>query len=1074
MRFGVLGPLEVRDPDGRDVRVGGPRVRALLTMLLLEAGRIVETGRIIDAQYAEHPPAGAANAVQAHVSRLRRALPPGLVEFHDVGYRLAVAPEAVDAHRFERLAREGRVLLDAGRHADAAAVLREALSLWRGPALPDLPHGGPYAARLEDLRLAATEDRIEAELALGAPGPVVAELRALVAAHPLRERLRGQLMRALHAAGRQAEALAEFGEARRLLAEELGAGPSPELSVVHLAILRAEQPRPPVRRRPAAQLTGFVGRQEELRRLAGPLREARLVTVLGPGGIGKTRLAVEAAARDPREACLADLAPVRDAVQVPLAVLGALGVRESGFQAAAEADPVRRLAAALAGQELLLVLDNCEHVVAAVAGLARDLLGACPGLSIIATSREPLGLTGEVLLPLAPLAAPPPGAGAQDAAAYPAVRLFQERAAAVRPGFAVTPENADAVAAICAALDGLPLAIELAAARLRQLGVREIAARLEEQGRFRLLSRGDRTAAARHRTLHAVVEWSWSLLGPAERALARRFSVFTGSASLEAVEAVCAPALGDPAYAGEHGAGEHGAGEHGAGEHGAGEHGAGEHGAGEHGAGEHRAGDVDDVLADLVDKSLVETDGERYRMLETIRLFCAARLEESGERDALLRAHARHYLELARRADPMLRRAGQLAWLARLSAEHDNLMAALRWAAREEPETAFRMVAALAAYWWLSGRRGQAGPVAAELLARAPRGLDGLEEEYAACVLHAVPRPAPEHWARAEHIMRTLDRELRHPFGAALWGMLNGVGASRETSGSVLGHGDPWNLALVRLGDGLLALLGGRPAEGEHELREVLAVFEELGERWGTAQCLDGLAGAAAGRGEWARARELWARALELMEQLGAPEECADLLCHRAAGLVRQGDLDAAERDHLEARRRYARAGRPAAPLAELGLGEIARLRGELPRARERLTAALEAAEPGGFPAVTVRAAALTALGRLAEAEGDAEAAAAWHGEAVAAALTSPMAVDEAAAAEGAAGAALLTGSPHRAALLLGAAVALRGTAVAGDPDVARVAAAVTECLGPEAFAEAYAQGAGLSAAQARELLAGR
>ncbi|GGQ04229.1 BTAD domain-containing putative transcriptional regulator [Streptosporangium pseudovulgare] len=1076
MQFGVLGPLEVRSAAGEEIPVGGPRPRALLVMLLLNAGRVVGVTELIDGQYGDDPPAGAANALQAQVSRLRRNLPAGVVEFHGAGYRLAVDPGDVDVHRFERLAREGRRLLAAGHHEAAAGTLREALGLWRGPALADLPPGSfrrAREARLEELRLVAAEDLVEAELALP-EGTSVAELRRLADVHPLRERLRGQLMRALHAAGRQAEALEVFEETRRTLAEELGADPSPELAAVHLAVLRAAEPAPPPRRRLAAQLTSFVGRERELERI-GALRDSRLVTITGPGGTGKTRLAIEAAGRDRREACFVDLTSAADDDQVPRAVLGALGLRETGFQSLRTADPADRLVAALADRESLLVLDNCEHVIAGTAVLARGLLAECPGLRVLATSREPLGITGETLVPLAPLPTPPPDLPPRDAAAYPAVRLFADRAAAVRPGFEVGPDNAAAVVRICAALDGLPLAIELAAARLRSFTAEEIAGRLAEHGRFRLLSRGDRTAAARHRTLRAVVEWSWDLLTPDERALARRFAVFTGGASLEAVEEVC----GVDAAAG--------------------------------------------LLADLVDRSLVEADGDRYRMLNTILLFCAEKLAESGEGERLRAAHARHFLGLAERAGPHLLRAGQLRWLERLSAEHGNLMAALRWAVRGDRGTAMRLVAALAIYWWLSGRRAQAGEAAAELLDAAGGPPKGLEEEYVVCVAHAVPRAPAGHWERAGEIMRSLDRPTRHPFTVALWGMLAGPSGPIGPEAERLLGSDPWNRALGRLSRALLAVFGGEIARGEREFAEALTEFRDLGERWGTAQALDGLALIAGLRGEWARAREPWGEALRLMEELGALEESADLLAHRAEALVRQGDPAAAVADYRRAGELARKAGWPDAPAeVHLGLGRIAWHRGDLVEARRLFGAALRAAEDGPLAAGT-RTRALTALGRLAGAEGDPAGARLRHRRALAAARGTPLTSDLAAAAEGWAGAVLLehggepattadgpatvepasgtagTGRPgtvmagttrpvepasgtaragesaraagERAALLLGAAVALRGTAVAGDRDVARTAAEARDLAGVEAFAAAFARGAAMRRDEARAVL---
>ncbi|MFO7249337.1 MAG: BTAD domain-containing putative transcriptional regulator [Actinomycetes bacterium] len=1145
MQFRVLGPLEVRNDAGEPIPVGGPRPRALLAMLLLDAGRVVGLDRLIDGQYGDRPPAGAANAIQAQVSRLRRRLPRGLIETHGYGYRLAVDPDDVDLHRFERLAREGRALLAAGRHAAAARTLREALGLWRGPAFADVadaPFAAAQAVRLDELRLAAAEDRYEAELALPGAAPPVAGLRELLSAHPLRERARGLLMRALHAAGRQAEALAVFEEGRRLLADELGADPSPELAALHLEILRGRREQAALTG-PPAQLTGFVGREDELAHLAA-LRDARLVTIVGPGGTGKTRLAIEHARRLPAGTPVAfadltlvdpaappepgatggDPAGAARAAAVARVVWQALGLREPALRPPAADGPglVRRLAAALADQKLLLILDNCEHVVAEAAALARHLLAACPGLRILATSREPLALTGERLVPLAPLPAPPPGdEPPPDPLAYPAVRLFVERAAAVRPAFArarrartagpgvpdpasLDPGTLALVSRIVADLDGLPLAIELAAAQVRAFGVAEIADRLAEHGRFSLLSRGDRTAAARHRTLRAVVEWSWSLLDAAEQALARRFAVFTGGATLEAVEHVCAS--GGPPVA--------------------------------------------DALAGLVDKSLVETDGERYRMLDTIRLFCLERLAESGEEERVRRAHAAWFLEFARRADDHLYGAGQLDRLARLSADDANLWAALRWSAEHDPATGLRLTAALAMYWWLTGRRSRAAPHAARLLNRVGTEPPAeLAEEYVMAVLHAVPEAGSPHWRRAGQIVASLGRPMRYRFGTALWAMIAGPPAEPADRGEMFRH-DPWSRALGDLGLALLNVLDGAPAAAEPELERVHAEFARLGERWGTAQALDWLAVIASWRGDWARAWRLWHEALALLEELGALDELADVLNRRATALRRSGDVAAARADCERLSGLERRLGRPELTAAvRLQLGEIARQEGDLDAAERLLSAARTGAESGAFTSVGMRAHVLTALGRLAEARGEAERAAARHAEAVATALASPMAADLADAAEGLAGvtvAGLLengspgedpprdggpghgvrrgeppaasrrapgggpgesgaspgglpghgtgrlpeTGGPgdapaaggragppsreaaERAAYLLGIAVALRGMAVAGDRDVARTAATATAILGPEAFAAAYARGAAATKADARAVLA--
>jgi Predicted ATPase len=842
----------------------------------------------------------------------------------------------------------------------------------------------------------------------------------------------------------------------------------------------------------------------------------------------------------------------------------ALGLREPALRPAGAdgPDPVRRLVSALADQELLLILDNCEHVIDEAATLARHLLSACPGLRILATSREPLNLTGERLVPLTPLPVPPPGdEPPHDPLAYPAVRLFVERAAAVRPAFARTPrlrsprpatpgaadpaslgprtsgalgpsaakpgasptvaavpgapgpvspdlgaldpETLAVVARICADLDGLPLAIELAAARVRTFGVAEIADRLAEHGRFSLLSRGDRTAAARHRTLRAVVEWSWSLLDADEQTLARRFAVFTGGATLEAVERVCAPDLPHAA----------------------------------------------DVLAGLVDKSLVETDGERYHMLDTIRLFCLERLAESGEEDRVRRAHAAWFLDFAGRADDHLYGHEQLDWLARLSADDANLWAALRWSADHDPATGLRLTAALAMYWWLTGRRGRAAPHAARLLDRIGTEPPAqLAEEYVMTVLHAVPEAGSPHWRRAGEIVTSLGRPMRYRFGVALWAMITGppVAPEEQRARHETLSQDPWSRALGDLGTALLNVLDGAPAKAEPELERVRAEFGRLGERWGAAQALDALAVIAAWRGDWPRARRLWREALALLEELGALDELADVLNRRATALWRAGDITAARADCERLSDLERRLGRPElTAVVRLQLGEIARHEGRLDAAERLLTAALTGPESGMFTSVGTRAHVLTALGKLAEARGDTERATTLHTEALTTALSFPAAADLADAAEGLAGVTVTgllknsspgngapgesrpgggpqRGSPpengtspsgvpeddqpesdatkggppetgesdngptvgghadagpkareaaERAAFLLGIAVALRGMAVAGDQDVARTAATATAILGPEAFAAAYARGAAMTKADALSAL---
>ncbi|WP_204052352.1 BTAD domain-containing putative transcriptional regulator [Microbispora siamensis] len=1053
MRFGILGPTEARPDGDRPVPVGGPGLRALLGLLLLNAGKIVTTDRLIDGLYGAEPPSGADNALQAQVSRLRRHLAgPGnlgdLVVREPAGYRLAVDPDDVDASRFERLAAEGRRALDAGDPARAANLLDAALALWRGPALadvPDAPFAPAQAARLEELRLSAAEDLAEAALALGRHRDVLPELQERVAAHPLRERSRGQLMRALYAAGRPAEALSVFEDARRVLADELGADPSAELSAIHLAVLRSDPALAPASAAPGGRpvpLTSLVGRAAELERIDALLTEARLVTLTGPGGTGKTRLAIEAAARWPGEVCLVELAPLTDGADVPQAVLGALGLRETAVAIPAPgtrqgaADPVARLVAALTLRPVLLVLDNCEHVVEEAARLADRLLAACPALRVLATGREALGITGERLCPVPPLRVPPPAGdpagdpAVEGALAYPAVRLFVERAAAVRPGFVLAPGDVEHVLRICRALDGLPLAVELAAARLRSLPLAQIAARLgtgdsEPEGdapRFALLSRGSRTAQPRHRTLRAVVEWSWDLLDEPERALARRLTVFAGGATLEAAERVC----GLP--------------------------------------------DTDGVLASLVDKSLVEVVDDRYRMLETIRAFCAERLAEAGESESMRKAHLAYVLDLAAKADPHLRGPGQIEWLRRMDGERDNLQAALRRAVRAgDVASALRLLSAATGYWLLRGLRGEAARLAAELLggvgATPP---EGLEEEHVVCAClvawGGTSSPVVDALV-AEAVRRTytLPMPPRQPFLLVLHAMISGPPAREELHRLEdlfrVFDRDPWTRMLSRFSLSYLKAFDGRLDEAEQELTGALREARAAGDVWLRVMMLSAMADVADRRGDLERVEALTNEALDLSERLGATADLAETLCRRAWARMRSGHSDAARADFERGAELSRRTGAPEIlATALLGLGELARLGGDLPRARRWYEAALAECTAEWFTAEETRSRVYLALGWAAQMSGEAAEALAWHRRALTTGLGTRSLVMTAAVAEGVAGVALLEEAPERAAWLLGIGAALRGAPAAGDPDVARIEARCRSALGDGAFDRAYAE----------------
>ncbi|MGH2892633.1 MAG: BTAD domain-containing putative transcriptional regulator, partial [Solirubrobacteraceae bacterium] len=676
MRIAILGSLEVQS-GGRRVVLSGARLRSLLARLAVDAGRPVTATSLAYAIWDAAPPRDELHALQSLVSRLRRVLGDGdaILPSGD-GYRLRIDPDDVDALRFERLAGEGRAHLRDGDPGRARHVLGEALGLWRDVPLTGLtaPAFAPTTARLTDLRVAAVCDRVEADFALGHAAEVVGELEALAEEHPLHERLIAQLITALYAAGRQADALATYERVRSRLAEELGVIPSPALQKAHLAVLQGAPPaaapalRTGTTAHLSARLTSFVGREHELERIAELLSAHRLVTLVGAGGAGKTRLAAELADRWLGQGrggvWVTALAPVADAAGIGPALQQTIGLRDPQLltrgTTIASNDAVTHVVEVLADRPALLVLDNCEHLIGPVAELAERLLGGCPRLRILTTSREPLAITGEMIAPVAPLALPQGDVSAQEALEVPAVRLFADRAAAASPGFAVDEHTVADVVEICRRVDGLPLAIELAAARLRSMTLQQLAARLDD--RFRLLTGGSRTAMARQRTLRAVVDWSWDLLADPERRMLGRLAVFPGGANLESAETVCAGGPVDGA-------------------------------------------DVFDLLCALVDKSLLQIDdaaggGARYRMLETIREYGLERAEEAGELGAIREAHARHFLALALQADPHLRGPDQVAWQQRLETEHANLLAALRHLGESgDTRAACGMVVALLWFW---------------------------------------------------------------------------------------------------------------------------------------------------------------------------------------------------------------------------------------------------------------------------------------------------------------------------------------------------------------------------------------
>uniref|UniRef100_A0AAU2VZP1 Winged helix-turn-helix domain-containing protein n=1 Tax=Streptomyces sp. NBC_00008 TaxID=2903610 RepID=A0AAU2VZP1_9ACTN len=929
MRYSILGTTQALRDDGTAVAVGGARLRALLTVLALRAGRTVPAAVLVDEVWDGDPPADAPGALQALVGRLRRALGHAAVASAENGYRLAAEPDTVDLYRFERLAGEGARALEEGDPAKAVGVLDDALGLWRGQVLADLPDRHAEASRWTARRLDARRTRLTASLALGRAEQLLPELAALCGEHPLDEPLQALRLRALRDAGRTAQALAAYEEVRTVLADRLGADPGAELRSLHAELLRQEPELPvipgaaaeraaaPHRRtapgRPApasaavavappgnlrARLTSFVGRESDIETLRGDLADARLVTLLGPGGAGKTRLSQEAAESvDPTTwpdgVWLAELAPVDDPEAVPEAVLTALGGRETVLRGAGAeelravergggAEPLARLTEHLSGRRVLLLLDNCEHVIEAAAALTDHLLARCPELTVLATSREPLGVPGEFVRPVDPLPDPM------------ALRLFADRGAAALSGFRVDADErtATACAEICHRLDGLPLAIELAAARLRMLTPRQIADRLDD--RFRLLTGGSRTVLPRQQTLRAVVDWSWDLLDGHERTALRRLSVFSGGWTLAAAEAVCAERPDD-------------------------------------------AHDVAAVLGSLVDKSLVvaapAADGRmRYRLLETVGEYAAERLDEAAERDAVERQHLVFFRELARTTDPGLRGAGQLAAIEQFRSEYENLRSALRHAvAAGDEQEALCMVLSLSWYWhirdlstdalhWADAASalgpdpfappGSPAPSLHERCTDAPPPMSPelLQEarRQVALVRMVSSDNGMDEWTSVDSMARL--RAIAHTyragqpqtcrFPASLWffavlvtGDMSAVRELlEETVGAARGFGYEWELAsALQMRANVLANRLDWAGEARADADESLEIFLRIGDDWGVAEALSSRGEANEKRGDYDRAAEDYLAAIGYAEKIGARAQVSVLRTRYASALTELG-----------------------------------------------------------------------------------------------------------------------------------------------------------------------------------------
>jgi predicted ATPase/DNA-binding SARP family transcriptional activator len=919
MQVRLFGELEAV-AGGVPVPVRGARQRALLALLALQRGQPVSADRLIDALWGDGQVANPANALQAQIGQLRRTFGTTAIVTSEAGYALDVQPDQVDVVRFEQLVANGRRLAEQGEMALASATLAEALGLRRGEPLAEFAYAGfadAERAHLDELTLVAVEARAGADLMLGRHGDLAGELEALCRQHPLRERLWELHILALYRAGRQAEALRAYTEVRDRLVDELGIDPGPALRELQTRILAQDPSLAPASPAPVpaaapprsagnlrARLSRFVGRDAELAQLGEAVRASRLVTLTGPGGAGKTRLAVEAAAvlgEEHRDgAWLVELAAVVEPDGVAPAAAAALGAGDAAVPGAQPAGSITHLIVRyLAGRSLVVVLDNCEHVIGEAAALADTLAGALPGLRLIATSREPLGVPGEVLVPvggLAPLAA---------------VELFVDRARAVRPGFLPDGPAGDVIEDICRRLDGLPLAIELAAARLRALPLATLAERLDD--RFRLLSHGARTALPRQQTLRAVVDWSYDLLFEDERRLFARLATFTGGCGLTAAEAVCAD---DQVPAAE----------------------------------------ILDVLSRLIDKSLVtasEGDGEaRFSQLQTLWQYGKDRLTESGEADAMRARHGAYYRQLAEQAHQGLRGAAGPMWRDRLVTESGNLRAALDWyIATGDADAALSLASGMAWLWfitgdflegarWLGAALGAEGPRRPEVEAngRLWHGYCvGMSTDPAAGVIEC---------EQAVAVLRTVHDRVRLAEALVVCATVLGFAHNFDRSLDALSEArdllEPADQGwLVAAHDLIVAwnlLSLGRLEDAEPVARSSLERFDAQGEVLVVVSPLNALASIAEARGDLEAASAAYEALVARCRATGQPLQVPFSLVALAALRARQGDDAAADGLYAEA---IDCSFNPwVSADAMIGQAAVARRRGDLPRSRALLDAA--------------------------------------------------------------------------------------------------------------------------------------
>jgi predicted ATPase/DNA-binding SARP family transcriptional activator len=1050
MEYRVLGSLEVLVPEG-SLELRGAKERAVLALLLANIGRSVSADEIVDGVWGDRPPASAFRSLHVRISKLRRLLEPqraprsaSVIAKDGAGYRLAAEPDAVDAEQLDRL-------VSSAREADPLLCLAkadQALGLLRGEPYGEfgyLDFAQPQIRRLNELALEARELRLSALVRLGRHAEALPGLGRLVEQHPEREPLTRLLMLALYRSGRHVDALAAY----RALFERLnalGLEPEEESRRLERQILQRApdlEAGGPSRTNIGVRLTSFVGREEERSLVLDRLGEHRLVTLAGTGGVGKTSLAAEVArgalSEYPDGVWLVELAPLREPACVAEAVADALGLctpeldRQASSTAGLLQNHLRR-------RKLLLVLDNCEHVVSSASAFAVSLLSSCPEVRLLATSRERLGVPGEALVDLEPLTLPSVDCAPAELADGDAVRLFIERARMVRDDLELDDETLRGIAEVCVRLDGLPLALELAAARVRILSLPEIAERLAD--RFALLGRGPETIAERQRTLAGVVDWSYQLLTEQEQMLFRRLSVFPSLFGLEAAEEVCSGDGIDPAQ-------------------------------------------VADLLAALVDRSMVVSSAQgldRFRLLETLREFGRAQADARAQRHAVGRRHAVWAARIAEAGHSRLWSEGLEAGTRSFHPRRADLETAAELALElRDADLALALTAALGLLGFLfAGANDYRASVEAALAlpgGALERRLRALRSQAALLMREGRPSEAIEV-ARAGLRIAEQARDA-----AEIARMQTVVFLARLKAGDTnaapedlagaedyaVRHRERFFEGMLHHFRGLAAFASSDVAEARSRAERALDAFAASGDLWGIVNASEILGHSLAAVGEYDKAMEVYERALDAGVR-GLYADAVPLLYYYGLSRLRAGDTEAAARlfgecDEL---------AQSQVPFVRwhgaMGEAHLARRRGDLREASDAFDRALSLAREsvaGGLDTRAVRVAltiTLRELGHLLEEHGDVDGARRRQEESLAWARLVGEPRLLARSLDGLAGALSLGDRAYEAAGLLGVADATRTAARAPLPEgerdeVARIARRLRNGLGIEQFEAELARG---------------